>query len=732
MKLHYDAVLNEPFAYAYLSNVEKGEYIALAEGMYAECAAMDIEYDEEVKLFQCGRICRGWNDDSVAGFVSAPGLYCNAEAMAKKRKAFPEYADFFDAVEKVLGPKDMDHLLCNAFTHEEHVASENGTCWGGTWAGHTVPDFGGLLELGTSGLRAKINRYRSTNPYSAEFYDALERVLDGFDLIGERVKAEAEKRAAEAADEGEKNHFLAIARAMETCPQNTPYDFLSASQFFWIFFSYDGYDSPGRLDQIFLPYWKKTPYDEAFAILDGMWIGFHQHRTWNVCISGSDENGNDTTNEISFAFLELVKKHRFQTPNLTMRCHENTDPALMRSAAEAIGAGCGLPTLYNDRAVCRMFMDELGIPPKDAHNYAMNGCNQIDIQGRSHMGLEDGEVNLCKCVELMLNRGVCTYTGEKIGFDCGDPLTFTTFDEVLAAFKKEVEYITDMACRMSNKSQKVHADNSPNLWRSLMIQGCIEKGRDFKAGGPIYNHGQILAEGLADAVDSLAAMRYHVFEQKNFTMAELLDGMDKDFEDNEVMRRMLSEKPVRFGNGDPDTDALAREVVEHYFRHLLTIPTYRGGWYTGGCSPFIRAAGYGRNTGACPNGRHKFEPMFADSIGATPGRDEEGPTALLNSALQLPHELAGSGFILNIKFDKDVFNTEEGMENFLAIWKTYFENGGQQLSVTVVSQEELLDAKVHPENHRDLIVRVGGYSDYFVNISADLQDNVIARTGYRS
>ena len=395
-----------------------------------------------------------------------------------------------------------------------------------------------------------------------------------------------------------------------------------------------------------------------------------------------------------------------------------------------IGAGCGLPTLYNDRVVCKMFEEKLGIPPKDAHNYAMNGCNQIDIQGKSHMGLEDGEVNLCKCLELALHRGKCLFTQEIVGMDCGDPRTFTTFDEVLTAFKKEVEYITDMGCRMSNMSQRIHAESAPNLWRSLMLQGCIEKGRDFKAGGPIYNHGQILAEGLADAVDSLAAIRYHVFEQKNFTMDELMTALETDFEGQEVMRRMLSEKPARFGNGDPDTDALAYDVVEHFFNYLLTIPTYRGGWFTGGCSPFIRAAGYGRNTAASANGRHDFDPMFADSIGATPGRDEEGPTALLNSALSLPHHLAGSGFILNIKFDKDVFNTEEGIENFIALWNTYFENGGQQLSVTVVSQEELLDAKVHPENHRNLIVRVGGYSDYFVNISADLQDNVIARTGY--
>jgi len=724
MKLMYTSEIAEPFAAGYLSALEKGPYAAMGEGLYTEGTVLPIEYDADVGLFQCGRLVEG------AGFLSGSGILYHANVMTKKKAEFPEYADFFAAAEKALGTMDTGSRIWNCFTENERKCVDNKTLWGGTWAGHTVPDYGGLLTLGTSGLRAKITRYRKVNPYAEDFYNGLERVLDLFETVGARVRAEAEKMAAAAGTEEEKAHFLALAKTMETCPMNPPYDFLSAAQFFWLFFSYDGYDSPGRLDQIFLPYWVKTPYEEAFAILDGMWLGFHKHRTWNICISGSDENGNDTTNEISFAILELVKKHRFQTPNLTMRCHDNTDPALIRSAAEALAEGCGLPALYNDRAVCRMFTQELGIPPKDAHNYAMNGCNQIDIQGKSHMGLEDGEVNLYKCLEYALTRGKCLTTGEIVAADTGDPADFATFEDVMTAFRRQVEDKTDMACRLANKCQKIHAEYAPNLWRSIMIQGCIEHGRDFKAGGPLYNHGQILAEGLADAVDSLAAIRYHVYEKKNYTLPQIVAAMERDFADDEPMRLQLSEKPARYGNGDPETDAIAGQITEHFFRHLLTIPTYRGGWYSGGCSPFNRAANYGRGVGAGANGRHCGDPLIADSIGAVPGRDSEGPTALLDSVLHLPHHLAGSGFILNIKFDKAIFRTEAGMENFIALWKAFFEGGGQQLSVTVVSPEDLLDAKIHPENHRNLIVRVGGYSDYFVNLPGDLQDNVIARTGY--
>ena len=724
MNVPYIKEIDEPFAYGYLSAMEKGKYLAMAEGLYQECLVMPIVYDNDVGLFQCARRSYG------LGYAARSGVIHQPHVLERKKNAFPDYAEFFQAITEKLELLFPRYQVSLHMDTADLEACSTGACWGGTWGGHSIPDYGGLLELGTAGLRSKIGRYRNVHPYSADFYDALEIVLDAFEMIAEKVREEAYKMAEASADMAEREHFLALSRSMEVCPKNAPYDFLSAAQFFWLFFSYDGYDSPGRLDQIFLPYWKKTPYKESFAILEGMWIGFHKHRAWNVCISGSDEFGNDTTNEISFAMLELVKKHRFQTPNLTMRCHDNTDPALIRSAAEALAMGCGLPTLYNDRVVCKMFEEKLGIPPKDAHNYAMNGCNQIDIQGKSHMGLEDGEVNLYKCLEFVLHRGMCMIDHKKYGLDCGDPIEFETFDAFLAAYKKEIEYITDLCCRCANTKQYISAEVAPSLWRSVMHQGCIEKGKDFKEGGPMYNHGQILMEGLADAVDSLAAIRYHIYEQKNFTMAELITALENDFAENEVMRQMLSEQPARFGNNDDATDALAWEVADHFFNYLLTIPTYRGGWYTGGCSPFMRAAEYGSNVGAGANGRHKADPLIADSIGATPGRDEEGPTALLNSVLKLPHHLAGSGFILQIKFDKAGFAMEEGINNFIALWKTYFENGGQQLSVSVVSQEELLDAKVHPENHRDLIVRVGGYSDYFVNISSDLQDNVIARTGY--
>lgn len=230
----------------------------------------------------------------------------------------------------------------------------------------------------------------------------------------------------------------------------------------------------------------------------------------------------------------------------------------------------------------------------------------------------------------------------------------------------------------------------------------------------------------------MAAVKKYVYEDKKYTMAELVDALSKDFEGYDEMYLTLKNSELKFGNDIDYVDSIGAEVVDHFNNRLLGIETARGGHFSGGCSPFSRAPSYGKVLGALPNGKKRDEHIIADSIGATPGCDTHGPTALLNSCLKFNHTLAGSGFILNIKFDKAIFNSEAGEETFLAVYRSYFGRLGQQLSVTVVSAEELIDAQKHPENHRDLIVRVGGYSDYFTNLTRELQENVIARTNYQT
>lgn len=711
----------EPFGRGFLSCKSNSKIKKTAAGLLSAAREMPIEIDP-----QNGLAYTFFNQ--ATGLKNSASVFCQEDMLEELAARHPEDAADLRYIKENMRPYlHHQNLRDTAFTKEQLAHFDEGHLWGGTWMGHAVPDFAGIAKYGTDHYRAQAEKYRSLNPGKDDFYDAILMTMDALDVLGGRIHALAETMLAAAGDEGETRKLTAIRDTFTVAPQKPCRDFVQATIVFVWIYSLDGIDSPGHFDQYMYEFWKVTEPALRREYLEAVWQFFHNTRSWNLCISGSDENWNDLSNDLTYEILDVTAKYKYQTPNLTMRCHRNTPEKLMRAAYRAIATGCGMPTLYNDEVVCPA-LERLGIPPCDAHRYVMNGCNQIDIQGKSHMGLEDGEVLLTKAVEFVLFNGISPKTGHDIGLHTGDPTEFETFDEFFDAFLRQLDYITDLAVEMSNNSQRLYAREAPNPLRSALIDGCIEKGRDYKDGGPVYGHGQILIEGIADTVDSLAAVRKYVYQDGTYTMAQLVDALSKDFQGYEEMYFTLRNSKLKFGNDVDEVDDLAAAVVNHFNHHLFSRETARGGRYSGGCSPFNRAPSYGKTLGALPNGKKRDEVLIADSIGATPGCDTHGPTALLNSCLKFDHTLAGSGFILNIKFDRALFNSEAGEESFLAVYRSYFGRMGQQLSVTVVSPAELLDARKHPENHRDLIVRVGGYSEYFTNLPPELQENVIART----
>ena len=465
-------------------------------------------------------------------------------------------------------------------------------------------------------------------------------------------------------------------------------------------------------------------------MLSRLWDAFHATRSWHVTLSGSDENWNDETFGLVYDMLDITIEKQYNTPNLSVRTHRNTPEALWRKCVECLATGVGLPTIYNDEIVCPA-LEKIGIPPHDSHEYCMNGCNQIDIQGKSHMGLEDGEVCLAKCVELTLYNG-CNPMDEnfrQIGVRTGDPREFKTFEEFMRAVKRQVAYVTYAMAMGSNASQHSKARYGYHPVRSCLIEGCLEKGVDYRDGGPLYNHGQILAEGVADAGDSLWAIKKLVFDEKKYTMAELIDALSADFVGYEELYRDFA-SCEKFGNDIEEVDLITAEVTNYFMKELKRHRTYRGGVYSAGCSPESRIPGYGRALGALPNGKRRGQPLLADSICATPGNDMAGPTAAVKSALHYDQIEAGSGFVFQIKFEKKFFETEKGKASFEALVKSYFAGGGQQVTTTVVSSEELRAAKANPEGYESLKVRVGGFNGYFTELEPDLQDNIIARTDH--
>jgi pyruvate-formate lyase len=717
----------DPFGRAFVENHDKTISEQVAYGLLEASKYRTITFADNCMLPTISAM----PENGASFYTASTGIGVDCAMYDRLAQANPEHKDDILAIKEYMykastGYRSSGQCLTG---YEQRLISAK-AFWAGSWIGHANPDYDRVLHLGTDGIRALIEECRAKNPGKDWFYDAAKITMDAVDVIGDRIVEMAKENAAVEADAVKKAEWERIADCFTKIPRKPAYDMYSAVQMFWLFFTFDSIDSPGRMDQCFIDYYDKDKHEEAEEMITRMLEAIHNVRAWNLCISGSDENWNDETNEISYIILKKVTELKYQTPNLTMRVHRNTPEKLWKMAAECLATGIGLPAIYNDEVVCPA-LEAIGIPPCDSHDYCMNGCNQIDIMGKSHMGLEDGEINLGKVLELTLHNGVdfCVDPPEIIARRFGNPCDCKTFDEFLALFYKMLDHITDLTVTVANRFQEAYAAFAPNPLRSCTIQGCLEKGLDYKNGGPLYGHGQILLEGIADTADSMWAIKTLVYDQKKYTMEELIKALQDNFEGHETLHRDFASCD-KFGNDIEECDELCAEIVDHVFRYLKTKKTFRGGVYTGGCSPFNRAADYGIHVGALPNGKRRGEANYADSIAATPGCDTNGPTAAIKSMMHYRQKEAGSGFVAQMKFSRSVFCTEEGMNAFISLAKTYFENGGQQLSINVVDRATLLAAKAEPEKYKNLIVRVGGYSDYFYNLSDELKQNVIDRSEF--
>ena len=722
-------IQDEPFAVGYIGCETGNVAMKVASGFLKQAQEMPLSIHEEWKLACMNRPDRDVMGKQGVYFQYGQGVTVRPQVLQEKAQAHPEQAEEYRFILNYFEGKGTQQRVIDADTPEEQLQRDSNAWWGGQWGGHANVDFGMFVQEGTERLRAKADLYAPRHPEAAEWYEAVKKALDAMDILGARYRAIALEKIKTCAPE-KKKIYQRIADALAFVPREPARDFFSAVQSFVLIFSFDGVDSPGRFDQYMGAFFDAADPAERMEILEGLWVFFHDSRAWNLCVGGSDEKWQDQSNALSRAILEVTTRMHFQTPNLTLRWHRNAPDDFLRAAARSIATGTGLPALYNDEAVCPA-LEAQGIPAEDAHQYAMNGCNQIDIQGKSHMGLEDGEICLLKCLEYALFDGMDLVTGKQTSIHTGDASKFGSFEEVWDAFQRQVRYALSQVVHMANTSQRIFSETASNPLRSAIMQGCLEKGKDYSCGGPVYNHGQILTEGLADAADSLTAIRHFVFETRELSMEKLLSMLKNDYAGEEAWRLKLERYPAKFGNDIPEADEMAGRVQRFFFSEMPKYRTWRdpvNGMYGGGLSTFQRTGRYGRSAGASANGRHCSDWRIADSIGATPGRDRLGPTAALCSALKYDHKLATSGFVMQLKFEKRMFNTPEGIENFVELVKGYFRGGGQQLSINVLDAEELKDAKAHPERHENLIVRVGGYSDYFTRLEPGLQENIIARS----
>ena len=572
-----------------------------------------------------------------------------------------------------------------------------------------------------------------------------------------RYAARAREMAAREKNIARKRELLRIAQVCGHVPARAPRDFREALQHYWfmhlgVISEANPWDSfnPGRLDQHLLPFYRNGLADGSLSIekarelLQAFWIKFNNHPsppkvgvtaeesdTYTdfalINIGGVTADGADAVNEVSFLILDVIEEMRLLQPSSMVQVSEKSPDAFLHRALEIVRTGFGQPSLFNSEAIVAELLRQ-GKSLADARRGGASGCVETGAFGRESYILT-GYFNLVKVLEITLNNGRDPLSGKKIGRETGDPGAWRSFADLASAFEAQLRYFIDIKVRGSNVIDRLYARDLPVPFLSLLIDDCIANGRDYHDGGARYNTSYIQGVGLGTITDALSAIRRHVFIAKDLSMAELLAALGKDFRGAAKTRLLLQNRTPRYGNDDDAADDITREVFEMFFRSVDGRPNMRGGRYRINLLPTTVHIYFGKKTGATADGRRAGEPL-SEGISPVQGADRHGPTAVLNSAAKIDHLRTG-GTLLNQKFTPQLLAGEEGIVRLGQLVRTYFAMNGHHLQFNVVDAATLRAAREHPEKYRDLIVRVAGYSDYFVDLGPELQDEIISRTEHR-
>ncbi|MDK2822018.1 MAG: hypothetical protein PWQ67_2686 [Clostridia bacterium] len=630
--------------------------------------------------------------------------------------------------------------------------------------GHLVPNYKVVLENGFEGIKSevieKLNNLDASRPGNIkkmQFYRSILIVSDAASNFAERYSRLAEKLAAEEKDLVRKEELEEIAKVCRRVPKMPATTFHEALQSFFflqllIHIETDGLaESPGRFDQYMYPFLKKDlqekklDIEKAQELLDCTWLKMNEinklsdvppttkyfggvSMTQNIIIGGIDENGDDITNELSYMCLEADAHIRLPQPSLSIRIHSGSPENFLLKTVELIKKGGGKPAIFNDEIIVPALMND-GISLADARNYGIVGCVEPISSGNANGWTNAAMFNLAKCLELALHNGVCQLSGKKIGLSTGEAREFNNFEQVKDAFVKQVAYFIKHMVIMLNTWDQVHMELLPTPFVSAFVDGCIDKGQDLVEGGAKFNYTGPQGIGLADVADSLTAIKTLVFENKILTMEELISALENDFEGQENLRLLLRNKAPKYGNGDLLPDLMAREVGVIYCREIEKYWNPRGGKYRPGLFPVASNVPLGGVVGALPNGRKKGLPL-ADGISPVHGCDVNGPTAVIRSVARVNHAQATNGTLLNLKFHPSALKDERDLKKLISLIRVFASLKLMHVQFNVVSADDLRKAQQDPENNRDLMVRVAGYSAMFVDLDKKMQDDIIDRTEF--
>ncbi|HAA85363.1 MAG TPA: formate C-acetyltransferase/glycerol dehydratase family glycyl radical enzyme [Kosmotogaceae bacterium] len=573
-----------------------------------------------------------------------------------------------------------------------------------------------------------------------------------------RRHAELAKRMAQNEKSPHRRaELLQIAKICQRVPAEAPEDFYEALQAYWfvhlgVITEYNTWDAfnPGRLDQHLWPFYEKgleegsLTREKAQELLQAFWVKFNnqpappkvgvtaeESGTYTdfalINVGGLRHDGSNGVNDLSFLILDVIEEMRILQPSSMVQISSKTPDSFLLRALRIVRTGFGQPSIFNSDAIVQELVRQ-GKRIQDAREGGASGCVEAGAFGREAYILT-GYFNLPKILEITIHNGVDPRTGKRIGLETGTLESFETFDKLFEAYEKQIRYFVDIKIRGSNVIEKLYMDHLPAPFLSILIDDCISRGKDYHAGGARYNTNYIQGVGTGTITDSLASIKYNVFDKKKLSLKDLVSALDQNYEGDEILRNTFLNKTPRYGNDDDFADSLMQRVFEVYFDAVDGRPTPRGGTYRINMLPTTVHIYFGKVLGATPDGRKAGEPI-SEGVSPVQGADRHGPTAVIKSVGKMDHVRTG-GTLLNQKFTPQLLNSDDDLKKLAHLVRSYFRLDGHHIQFNVVSADLLREAQANPEKHRDLIVRVAGYSDYFVDCGTELQNEIIRRTEHQ-
>ena len=597
-----------------------------------------------------------------------------------------------------------------------------------------------------------INDHEATNKF--EELTAMNISCDAAIIFAERHANLAEEMAKKEKNKTRKQELLKIAEVCRYIPANAPRNLWEAIQMYWFVHlgtitELNGWDAmnPGHFDQHLAPFYEKEiaegtiSRDQAKELISCMWIKVNNQTAppkvgitakesgtyndfTNINIGGVKPDGSDGTSEVSYIMLEVIEELHLLQPGTSVHIAQITPDKFLNASCKVIRQGHGYPSVFNPDTYI-MEMLSMGKSLQDAREGGCSGCIEVGAFGKEAY-LLTGYLNVPKILEITLNNGINPTTGKLAGIKTGDVKGFKTYNELYDAFLKQLHFIVDQKIKLSNYIDKMFAKYAPAPFLSVVIDDCIAKGKDYYDAGPRYNTNYIQCTGLATVTDSLSALKKHVFEDKTFSMKRIISAIKKNFEGEEVMRQIIINKTPFFGNDNDYADDIALQVYDDLIKAIDGKPNIKGGKYHINMLSTTCHIYFGKIMGAMPNGR-LAEKSISDGTSPSHGCDINGPSAVMRSLTKLDHTRSG-GTLLNQRFLPSLLKSEEDVEKLGKLIRTYFTLGGHHIQFNIIDSATLIAAQQTPEDYKDLLVRMAGYSDYFNDMNEDLQQEIIDRT----